>query len=490
MDLDKLYQDLTNKEFTDVKLILLDKCQSIIIDVHKVILAFSSNYFHRIFNFGMEKNLKEITINVPDSKITYDMIVSFYGKIINSTNYSHEEYLLKMFKCRNYFCLSNDVSVLYDIKVPTEGFELLLEVAEELKCLDDKNLLTTIKNNIPDDYPLEKFSKDFLKEILLIKKYCVVLGCVDGVHVLDLKMGNLSKRFDMETEIAFGVSISPNGKLIASAHRSQLCLRDAATGDVIHILFEQKNINFESMEFSTDNLQIVAYCYQNIYVWDVLTGQLLYNFMAHDTYISTVSFSSDNTKIVSTAYNDKIKIWDTTTLKSLKTIDNHTKNYYQIKFSLDNSKIIGRSSDNIINIWNIDTGNLLNSLQVSDGIHDSIYDIAISSDNTKIVSVSYHKIRVWHLETGKLLNTFNITAYNTDVAFIEDDHKIMTLCGDTIIRIWDIQTGILLKTLTSAKKIDQYIKYRTLSLPISYDIDTKIINYLNSEAMHIDKKYI
>jgi len=63
MDLNKSYQDLHNKIFTDVELILIDPNESISIHVHKNILAFSSDYFYGLFTVGNEKN-KSISIHV------------------------------------------------------------------------------------------------------------------------------------------------------------------------------------------------------------------------------------------------------------------------------------------------------------------------------------------------------------------------------------------------------------------------------------------
>ena len=42
------------------------------------------------------------------------------------------KYLLEMIKCRNFLCLDLNVDQLYNLKVPEEGFELLLEVLDLL----------------------------------------------------------------------------------------------------------------------------------------------------------------------------------------------------------------------------------------------------------------------------------------------------------------------------------------------------------------------
>ncbi len=126
--MDKLYEDITAKKFTNVEIILVDSNDTLILNLHKCILACSSTYFNNLFNFGIEKNSSSIKIEVGDAKIAHDLILSFYNQKINSTMYSDTKYLLEMFKCRSYFCLDNDVTLLYNIKIPTEEFELLIHL--------------------------------------------------------------------------------------------------------------------------------------------------------------------------------------------------------------------------------------------------------------------------------------------------------------------------------------------------------------------------
>src|SRR5581483_8168431 len=128
--MDKLYKDLCDKYYTDIELTLIDPHNTIKFNAHKCVLGCNSNYFHTLFKFGKEKNQTQITITVRDAKIAFDLISSFYEQKINSTNYPNWKYILEMIKCRSFFCLDNDTSLLYDIKVSTEGFELLLEVIE------------------------------------------------------------------------------------------------------------------------------------------------------------------------------------------------------------------------------------------------------------------------------------------------------------------------------------------------------------------------
>ena len=55
--MNKLSQDLIDKKFTDITLKLVDSAQRlIIIDAHRLVLGYLSDYFMKIFSFGIEKN--------------------------------------------------------------------------------------------------------------------------------------------------------------------------------------------------------------------------------------------------------------------------------------------------------------------------------------------------------------------------------------------------------------------------------------------------
>jgi hypothetical protein len=130
------------------------------------VLVRSSNYFAKLLNFAREKYESRVTICVSNSKIAYDIILSFYDTKVNSHDRNNWKYLLETFKCRDYFCLNNDVHLLYDLEVQPKGFALLLEIADHFYFVKDRELVETIKKNIPIDYDFDNFTIEFI-EILL-----------------------------------------------------------------------------------------------------------------------------------------------------------------------------------------------------------------------------------------------------------------------------------------------------------------------------------
>ena len=65
--------------FTDLKLTLFDGTNQITINVHKIILYFSCIYFEKLLTSLKEKNMDEITIEVPNIYVMHDIIMSYYN---------------------------------------------------------------------------------------------------------------------------------------------------------------------------------------------------------------------------------------------------------------------------------------------------------------------------------------------------------------------------------------------------------------------------
>ena len=156
-----LHRDLVTQKYTDIEINLEDPYYSVKFCAHKLILESSSKYFDSMFNFGDgNKNLSSITIPIDNARIAHDVILSFYGQKINSTDYPDWKYLLETFLCRDFFCLENDVSKLYYVLVPADGFDLLLDVADKFDFMHDAKLMETIKVNIPIDYDLKNLREN------------------------------------------------------------------------------------------------------------------------------------------------------------------------------------------------------------------------------------------------------------------------------------------------------------------------------------------
>lgn len=220
MNRNTLRENFNDKTFSDIELVLSDTTESITVYAHKIILICSSDYFKKMFAFGLEQNQTKITIKIFDAKILRDLIASFYGIVINYNGWTD---ILKMFKCRKFFCLDNDPKLLYDIKTlcPNTHFELLLEAVDDFIDHDNK-ILDMVKKSIPDNYDLTKIPlKIAYSMVKLNDPKIILIDEIGFMKVFDNQMENMQcsrilyDHFDQPKLIC--IELSSNLKYVAAS---------------------------------------------------------------------------------------------------------------------------------------------------------------------------------------------------------------------------------------------------------------------------------
>ena len=158
--------------------------------------------------------------------------------------------------------------------------------------------------------------------------------------------------------------------------------------------------------------------------------ELAHTFRGHTDAIYSVAFSPDGSKIVFGYLDNTVKIWDVQTWQLLQTLQDpailentaHDGFVFSVAFSPDGSNIVSGSGDKTIKIWAVDDGQLIRTLQdpaiQGNTAHDgSVYSVAFSPDGSKLVSGSSDKtIKMWDVQTWQLLQTIQDPATQENTA--------------------------------------------------------------------------
>ncbi|WP_373534436.1 WD40 repeat domain-containing protein [Microcoleus sp.] len=104
--------------------------------------------------------------------------------------------------------------------------------------------------------------------------------------------------------------------------------------------------------------------------------------------------------------------------------------------------VSGSWCDNTIKIWNLNTGELLSTLEAC------VYCVAITPDGQTLVSAGANStIKIWDLKTNELLHSLHCSNEVYLVAITPDGQKLIGVEDSNIIQIWDLNNQELLKNL-------------------------------------------
>jgi len=153
----------------------------------------------------------------------------------------------------------------------------------------------------------------------------------------------------------------------------------------------------------------------------------------HTDDVTSVAFSPDGQILASGSTDETIRLWNVNTGELLETIEGHTDDVTSIAFSPDGQILASGSTDETIRLWNAD-----------------IMEADITEMEAEVL---------WNLETGAqieqqtentepLLRILEGHEWEvTSVAFSPDGQILASGSYDETIRLWNVNAGTLLRTL-------------------------------------------
>jgi len=201
-------------------------------------------------------------------------------------------------------------------------------------------------------------------------------------------------------ESTFGVTISPNSKLICASSFISVILLDLA-GNVIRT-FEGHTDDVLSVAFSPDGLTICSCDERFVKTWDVKTGTCLNTIDADPDEDSTgvdlkIAFSPDGKTICTANPMLGLDLWNTLTGEKINHFLETSRNgAFCVAFSPDGKMVCSGSGDVFkVQLYKTETGELIKEFTGHEG---TIRCVAFSPDGKWICSGSDDKtVRLWSL---------------------------------------------------------------------------------------------
>ena len=228
------------------------------------------------------------------------------------------------------------------------------------------------------------------------------------IRVWDAKTHELKNTLTGHTDRIYFVTVSPDGKTIASSSKDKtIRIWNISSGK--NITLEGHSAKVNSVLFSKDGMKIVsASDDKTIRIWNPYTGKCLTALKGHSNYVTYAAFSYDGRQIVSSSWDKTIRIWNAYSGDNLSILKGHTEAVEFVTYSLDGKKILSTSDDKTIRIWNV--GREIKDSQMTLKGHSQfrVYSTKYSPDGKYIVSASDDKtIRLWDSETGNCIKVLD-----------------------------------------------------------------------------------
>ncbi len=304
------------------------------------------------------------------------------------------------------------------------------------------------------------------------------------VSVYQIADGQLVGRFkvvEKEREIAYSLSVAPNGRLIAilSSHSSIDYLRIWQVRDgkqVCSLEWKEESIT-EVIGFSPDGRQVAFIAPSGLYFWNIANGQLKRVSDFEGGFLTDIVFAPKPLPFVATTGDPYIRIWEVSTGRLVKILKAtpYESDAWRIAFSPDGrflaSGAAGDCGDDTISVWQVEGWRELWRKLNHHGASSAI-SVAFSPDSELLASCGWDgTIRFWRTKDGQPLNVIKgqvierkkVMFDNQErevewrerfhtLAFLADGKTLIT-GGSLGIAFWDVPTGQLLKRWTKEQEV-------------------------------------
>jgi len=180
---------------------------------------------------------------------------------------------------------------------------------------------------------------------------------------------------------------------------------------------------------------------------------------AHVGYATTVAWTPDGKRLVSVGTTERewgrtwpgeVKLWDAGILTPLTLrLKGATDKVYKGALSPDGKLLAAGCSDKGIRIWNIETGELIATLEGS--TVDLFWRVVFSPDGKHLASRampsnahrfnSFSEIRIWDLGTRKAIVSIDKLPLFGSLVFSSNGKRVAADAAGSVLKVWDTFSG-------------------------------------------------
>ena len=206
-----------------------------------------------------------------------------------------------------------------------------------------------------------------------------------------------------------------------------------------------------------------------VFLKDVKSGTLRATLLGHTAKVTSLSFSADESRLLSGSEDKTIRSWDLSdpSVPQMALLEVSTS-ATTLAANADGSQCLAGFSDNTLRLHQLSDGELLMDFKGHSGGllacgYSATQPYSVSGDRT---------VRFWNSADGSQLRTFSLPSDITAFAVSDDRARMAFGCKDEQVRIYQTDNGSVLHTLKVPQGVSESISFSSTAQSLSVLTET------------------